>query len=139
MRLRSGVVVIENDHALLIKRVKNGKTYYVFPGGGVEQGETYEQAAIREAFEEVGVHVQLKDLICEVEFNGTQYFYEAKIIGGEVGTGCGEEFTNPAIGSGTYETVWISWNRLPTLDVRPKEVVDWIISRKSTVEKNSKV
>ncbi len=135
MRLRSGVVVIENEQVLLIKRVKNGRTYYVFPGGGVEVGETNEQAAIREAFEEVGVYVQLMGLICEVAFNGTQYFYEAKISGGEVGTGCGEEYTNPAIGSGTYEPVWISCNQLPVLDVRPEEVVDWIITRKFRVEK----
>lgn len=134
MRRRSGIVVIENGHVLLIKRIKNGNTYYVFPGGQVEHDETIEQAAIREALEEVGVHVQLKNLICEVEFNGIQYYYEAKIIGGEIGTGCGEEYTNPAIGSGTYEPVWIPCKQLALLDVRPSEVVEWIISN---TEKNS--
>ncbi|MEO4054749.1 NUDIX domain-containing protein [Solibacillus sp. CAU 1738] len=129
MRIRSTVVIVENDKVLLIKRVKDSKTYYVFPGGGVEQGETIEQAAIREAFEEVGVHVELTGLLCEVPFNGLQYYFEANIIGGVVGTGVGEEYTNSVAYSGTYEPVWVASKQLSLLDVRPIEVVKIITSK----------
>ena len=46
-------------HIALIERVRDGTTYYVFPGGIVEEGETAPAAAMREAFEELGVYVEL--------------------------------------------------------------------------------
>lgn len=45
MRNRASVVIIENGKVLLIQRVRNGSTYYVFPGGGIENGETPEEGA----------------------------------------------------------------------------------------------
>jgi len=53
------VVIVQAGRVALIKRVRAGRTYYLFPGGGVEEGETPEQAAIREAHEELGVEVEL--------------------------------------------------------------------------------
>lgn len=40
MRDRSSVVLIENNKVGLIKRIRDGSVYYVFPGGGIEDGET---------------------------------------------------------------------------------------------------
>lgn len=55
----SSVFVInpENKKILLVKHKKFGK--WVQPGGHIEHGETPEEAAIREVYEETGVKVKL--------------------------------------------------------------------------------
>ena len=63
VRISAGGVVIRKDPAtneLLFALVREkGYGQFVLPKGGVEEGETYEQAAQREIGEEAGVH-QLK-------------------------------------------------------------------------------
>ncbi|WP_399630419.1 NUDIX domain-containing protein [Sporosarcina sp. SG10008] len=44
----------------MIKRVREGQEYYVYPGGEIENEESLEQAAVRETFEELGVHISIK-------------------------------------------------------------------------------
>ncbi|MEI6054257.1 MAG: NUDIX domain-containing protein [Candidatus Saccharibacteria bacterium] len=56
----------ENDLIALIN-VRNGD-YYKIPGGGIEDGETEESAAEREAMEESGCRVKIIDKIGEQEF-----------------------------------------------------------------------
>lgn len=126
MRNRSSVVIIQNKKVLLIKRVKEGSVYYVFPGGGIEIGETLEEAAKREAYEELGVKVNILKLMTKINFNGTQFYYLADIISGEVGTGNGEEYTSKH--RGTYMPTYIEISKLQTINVIPKEVVKDILS-----------
>ena len=56
MRTRSVAVVIEREELLVIARRKNGREYYVLPGGGVKDGETAREACVRELQEETGLH-----------------------------------------------------------------------------------
>ncbi len=92
---RGAVILIQNNQIALIKRVRKNEEYFLIPGGQVEEGETIEEAAIRETYEELGLHVQLGPLAAVVEFpsrpNRTQYYYWAQITGGEFGTGDGDE------------------------------------------------
>jgi len=67
MRTRAGVVLIQGDKVALIERHRAGLDYLVFPGGGVDEGETPEQAAIREAMEELGIDIILKQKVAEVQ------------------------------------------------------------------------
>src|SRR5262245_16655421 len=106
--MRSAVIILENDHVALIERVRDGHTYYVFPGGTIEQGETAQAAAIREAYEELGVHVELETLAAVVTFhNEDQYYYLATIRAGQFGMGTGEEFgSDRTLARGSYRPMW---------------------------------
>lgn len=50
--------VIQNDGRILMIRNTYGHKFWTFPGGGVDKGETAEQAIRREIMEEVGVTVR---------------------------------------------------------------------------------
>jgi len=128
MRIRGSVIIVENKKVGLIKRERNDSIYYVFPGGGIEKGETIEEGTKREAFEELGVEVKLNKCIATYEFNGAQYFYHSEIINGIFGTGVGEEFTNNKNERGTYQPIWIDIDKLLSLDIRPKEVALTVFS-----------
>ena len=40
LRNRGSAIIIENQKVVLIKRNRNKCVYYVFPGGGIKEGET---------------------------------------------------------------------------------------------------
>lgn len=127
MRNRGAVVIVENEKVALIRREKMGRIYFVFPGGGIEDDETIEQCAKREAYEELGVEVEVQELLTQVSFNGTQYYFSAKIIGGEFGTGQGEEYSDTS--RGKYLPVWVELKKLHTLDVVPSEVLQQLLEK----------
>jgi 8-oxo-dGTP diphosphatase len=95
MRIRAGIVLIKDNSVALIERYRAGLHYFLFPGGGVDDGESPEQAAIREAMEELGIEVTIKQKVAEIQVGQTsrQIYFLVEQIGGEFGTGTGEEFT----------------------------------------------
>ncbi|HVJ46078.1 MAG TPA: NUDIX domain-containing protein, partial [Luteolibacter sp.] len=61
-RLASRVILIDpSDRVLFFKAVEPsaGHVFWVMPGGGLEAGESFEQAALRELGEETGVSAVL--------------------------------------------------------------------------------
>ncbi len=57
VRHRATAIIKNNDKFLLFHRIKPGRDYFMFPGGGVEEGETVEKALKREVKEELNVSV----------------------------------------------------------------------------------
>ncbi|HBM4265708.1 TPA: NUDIX domain-containing protein, partial [Listeria innocua] len=57
----SGYFINTEGKILLQKR--NDKNMWGFPGGAIELGESFEEAIIREYFEETGLRVKVKSLI----------------------------------------------------------------------------
>jgi mutator protein MutT len=69
MRNRATAVIIKDNKILLIKRIKNGSEYFIFPGGGVEEGETVEQALKREVKEELSLDINTWKHLYDIEVN----------------------------------------------------------------------
>lgn len=74
-RPSSRLLIIDPENRVLLFRfvfrrgALAGQDYWATPGGGVEPGETFEQAAIRELREETGIRVESVDPpIAEREF-----------------------------------------------------------------------
>jgi len=66
MRNRSVVFVIRDKKILMEKLCYGGRTFYSIPGGGIEEGETPEQTAIRELKEECGLDGVIIRKVAEV-------------------------------------------------------------------------
>ena len=83
MRDRSVVFVIRNNKILMEKLnyPSEGKDdFYSIPGGGIEAGETPEQAAIRELKEECGLNGTIVRKLTELyNHNRTEYVFEVKV------------------------------------------------------------
>src|SRR3990167_8874415 len=89
---RAVIIIINDDKILLLYRFKNGKEYYVFPGGGVEDGESTIRAAVREAKEETGLDVAISKKMWEYEGRGRlEHFYLVERFSGELKIGGLEE------------------------------------------------
>lgn len=56
IRLAAGCIIVRDNSVLLLHRID--KDWWEVPGGKAEEGETLEQAAIREAKEEIGCEVE---------------------------------------------------------------------------------
>ena len=67
----------------LIERRRGGRLYYVFPGGGIEPGESPEAAAARELVEETGIRARLTALgmheLSTAMFPSRQHLFLARV------------------------------------------------------------
>jgi 8-oxo-dGTP pyrophosphatase MutT (NUDIX family) len=133
MKPRAGIILIEDGKLALMERHRQGRHYFAFPGGGVDEGETEEQAAIREAHEELGIHVEVVQLAAEVLREGRrkQVYFLVKRTGGEFGTGTGEEYGEPDEINGTYRPMWMPLEDVVKQNVVPRELAELAVKSKT--------
>mgnify|MGYP006199158567 CR=1 FL=1 len=90
-RRKSARALIIRDGKLLtfLRKRYSRKTgewieYYSIPGGGIDKGESPEDAAVRELFEEMGVHINLDGLVAHrIGRFFEHYVFTADIADGE--------------------------------------------------------
>ena len=86
-RLRAQAIVIKDDKILLLKTRIGDREDYELPGGGIEEGETPEDAAIRELFEETGIKGEVVRLASKY-YNGFaeeyNYSFLVKMVEGNL-------------------------------------------------------
>jgi 8-oxo-dGTP diphosphatase len=127
---RARAIIIRNRHIALIKRQREGRTYYVIPGGGMETGESPQQTAIRESREELGLTVAIERLLAKVIYRGReQYYFLARVTGGHFGTGRGPEMTGKYPPErGTYIPVWVPLTSIEKIELFPPSIAQ-LVSR----------
>ena len=129
-RDRAGVIVVVDGRLALIDRVRPGSSpYSVVPGGGVDEGETFLAAAVREAKEELGLDVVLRS--SEPTFvvrrpDGEQRYFLADVIGGTFGPGAGPEW-EPGRGRGTYTPVLVTPDEAARRELAPMAVSEALL------------
>lgn len=90
MRVSARAIIIRNGELLVFFRrrfdLKKGRTieYYSIPGGGVDAGETLEEAVVRELYEEMAVRVKPRQKVAIIESNDRRHhIYWTAILEGE--------------------------------------------------------
>jgi ADP-ribose pyrophosphatase YjhB (NUDIX family) len=128
MSYRAAILLLQDDKIALIERHRQGFHYFTFPGGHVEEGETPEQAAVRETLDELGLEVVLRKLVARMGWQGKwQYYYLAEVTGGVFGTGRGEEMLDTLPGRGTYRPMWMPLAELLDQPVKPREMAEMVV------------
>lgn len=92
LRIRIGAVCSENKSILLVEHEKDGRRYWLLPGGGLKADETMETALVREVAEETAISVKANRLLCICESISpdkkrhiVHFIYEAQRVGGSPG------------------------------------------------------
>ncbi len=87
-KVASGVIVTWEDGVVLLKRaIEPGYGKWVFPGGYTDAGEPTTVAAAREAEEEVGLKVEVLDLVGVYSYRGERVVlivYDGRVVDGEL-------------------------------------------------------
>lgn len=125
--IRPCVILIEKNKALCIKYSSKSE-FYLFPGGGIEKGETIADAAIREMEEESGVKVKLgkivyiNDWIENKETNSrvVNIFFLGKRIGGKEDSGIKD-------GGKVKGIEWVDLENFKNIDFRPKFITERLL------------
>jgi 8-oxo-dGTP diphosphatase len=127
MSYRAGIILLQDGKVALIERQRAGLHYFTFPGGHVDDGETPEQAAVRETEEELGLSVRLVHLLARYCWQGRcQYYYLVEVLGGTFGSGYGEEMHDPLPERGTYDPIWMQITDILDQPVKPRELAELI-------------
>jgi ADP-ribose pyrophosphatase YjhB (NUDIX family)/predicted acetyltransferase len=124
------VAVVERDgKVLVIRRHLDGRDYAVLPGGGIEDGETPEQAVVRELAEECTLEGQVAELLFEGDHGGRQAWY-FRITGVQGESVLGGEEARTQDGTNSYHPMWASPKDLELLGLLPEglgeRLVEWL-------------
>lgn len=124
----AGVVIKQDGKYLLVQENRPGTAVHGtwnFPAGKVEEGDSIEKTAVKEAQEEVGYDVELirkLDIFQADAKSPAKHAFEAKIIGGQLNWPKDEILT----------AKWFSWPEIQ--EMKDQLRADWIIGAISILE-----
>lgn len=133
--IRAVGICIKDNEILLMWRKKEGREYWVFPGGGVEDNEKPEESVLRELQEETTVTAKVEKLLYhhiydhnENNWGSDQYFYLCSYISGTPKLRKDSpEVEKMKSGTNLFKPQWVSIEKLSDLLLYPLEIRDWLI------------
>jgi ADP-ribose pyrophosphatase YjhB (NUDIX family) len=128
IRIRPATIVLNDNKVLLVKSQYGEEEFFLFPGGGLEFGETIEEGAMRETLEETGIKIKIKKLIHINEYiyrkdfakRSITFFFLAEPLAGQ------EINIQTTDGGKIKEAIWIDIEKLNKIDIRPKILIEGI-------------
>lgn len=134
-RTRATGLLLHEDKLLMIHRFRDGEEYYVLPGGGVEKGETPQQAILREIKEETSLEAKLKNesviFTDNYTINGEKsehQLFECEYISGEPKLSENSIEISKTTENNTYEPLWMETEKISKLNIKPEKTKDFLIS-----------
>ena len=124
--MRVAAIIIKDNKILLIHRIKNGQEYYVFPGGGVKEEESLEEAISREIKEELTLDIKLFKQIFSITNQNQEehYFLVEDFDGTPILNGEERERMNE---NNQYMPTWIKLDKAINLsNLYPAQAKDWL-------------
>ena len=131
MRCRPALVLLENNHVLVMKYQYGEQFIYNLPGGNPDPGELLSETISRECMEELGIDVEVGQMLLMGQVSGTEnrddvlhILFEGELIGGIPELQVGE--TN------AQEVLWLPINQLSQVTMYPnigKELTDLLITQ----------
>lgn len=118
----------ERDKIILIERYKEGRHYFVFPGGGIEDFDKNKKEALRrEILEETNVKIKILTQPYELRIKGhtKQLFYICEYFSGALQL-IGEELLKQSE-KDRYLPAWFEFSNILSQNVYPLEVRDWLV------------
>lgn len=118
---RAVAVVQRGRQVLVIKRHYYGRDYAVLPGGSVEPGESFEQAAVRELREESTLEARVMRQVLVGEHNGrdARYFLMTDVTGTPILSGPELEDHSP---ENRFELLWAASDDFEQLGLHPEHL-----------------
>jgi len=121
LKLRATAVILKEGSLLLIHRIRDGKEYYVLPGGSVEEGETPVEACLREAKEETNLDISVKRKLTGFENRGRSgNYFLCKPTSDDLGINFPEAERISV--SNHYSLQWIPVEKILLINIKPERI-----------------
>ena len=115
IRNAAKALIIRDGRMLAVKISDGNEEWYIMPGGGQDAEELLPEAACREVAEELGLRVEVKDLVFVIEGLRGEKFHRVDLV---FLCECAGEIENPVLRGDTNQTGW-DWLDIRTLNTAP--------------------